>query len=114
MSRARASPEPLCRRGVLVGEHTFGKGLIQRVFPMPNGGALKLTVGEYMRPTLAPIEPGVGLEPDLPCLDTPRGAAEPVDACVDMAVSVVRGRAPKAVRPLARLPLFRTVRPLAE
>ena len=30
-------------RGVVVGEHTFGKAKIQRIFPMPNGGALKLT-----------------------------------------------------------------------
>ena len=70
-------------RGVLVGENTFGKGLIQRVFPMPNGGALKLTIGEYLRPNKAKVEPGIGLLPDVHC--------DAGDACVDVAASLVRG-----------------------
>ena len=70
-------------RGVLMGENTFGKGLIQRVFPMPNGGALKLTIGEYLRPNKAKVEPGIGLLPDVHC--------DAGDACVDVAASLVRG-----------------------
>ena len=30
------------------GEPSFGKGLIQRTFALPNGGALKLTIGALM------------------------------------------------------------------
>jgi len=32
----------------LMGQRTFGKGLIQRVVPLPNANLLKLTVGEYL------------------------------------------------------------------
>ena len=34
-------------RGVIVGERTFGKGLVQIVEPLPGGGSLKLTVAKY-------------------------------------------------------------------
>ena len=35
-------------RVTLVGQTTFGKGLIQRVMPLPEENLLKLTVGEYL------------------------------------------------------------------
>ena len=34
----------------LIGTKTFGKGLIQHTFPMPDGGGLRLTVAEYLTP----------------------------------------------------------------
>lgn len=34
--------------GVLVGNTTFGKGLVQDVIPLPTGGALYLTVATYL------------------------------------------------------------------
>jgi hypothetical protein len=33
-------------RATMLGERTFGKSLIQHIFPLPDGGALKLTVAE--------------------------------------------------------------------
>lgn len=33
-------------RGVVVGERTYGKGLVQVVEPLPGGGSLKLTVAK--------------------------------------------------------------------
>ena len=38
-------------RGVVVGERTYGKGLVQIVEPLPGGGALKLTVAKYYTPS---------------------------------------------------------------
>ena len=38
-------------RGVVVGETTFGKGLVQVVRPMPYGTALKVTVSRYTTPS---------------------------------------------------------------
>jgi carboxyl-terminal processing protease len=38
-------------RGLVVGETTFGKGLVQRQYPLPNGGALLLTVARYFTPS---------------------------------------------------------------
>ena len=34
--------------GILVGNTTFGKGLVQDVIPLPTGGALYLTVATYL------------------------------------------------------------------
>jgi len=39
-------------RATLVGTKTYGKGLIQHTFPMPDGGGLRLTVAEYLTPKL--------------------------------------------------------------
>jgi len=38
-------------RGVVVGQRTFGKGLVQVVEPLPGGGSLKLTVAKYFTPS---------------------------------------------------------------
>ncbi len=38
-------------RGLIVGETSFGKGLVQRIFPMTNGGALTLTIAHYYTPS---------------------------------------------------------------
>ncbi|NOT60967.1 MAG: S41 family peptidase [Acidobacteria bacterium] len=38
-------------RGLIVGETSFGKGLVQRIFPMQNSGALVLTIAHYYTPS---------------------------------------------------------------
>jgi carboxyl-terminal processing protease len=38
-------------RGLVVGEPTFGKGLVQRQFPLKNSGALLVTVARYYTPS---------------------------------------------------------------
>ena len=39
-------------RGLIIGETTFGKGLVQRIFPVPSsGGALTLTIAHYYTPS---------------------------------------------------------------
>lgn len=49
-------------RGVVVGRRTFGKGLVQRPFPFPDGSMIKLTVSRYHTPSgrsiQKPYEPG--------------------------------------------------------
>ena len=37
-------------RGLVVGETTFGKGLVQRVIPLRHGGALAVTTAKYYTP----------------------------------------------------------------
>lgn len=37
-------------RGVIVGRRTFGKGLVQRPFPFPDGSMIRLTVSKYYTP----------------------------------------------------------------
>ena len=38
-------------RGLIIGETSFGKGLVQRIFPMQNTGALILTIAHYYTPS---------------------------------------------------------------
>jgi carboxyl-terminal processing protease len=38
-------------RAVIVGRRSFGKGLVQRPFPLPDGSMLRLTVARYYTPT---------------------------------------------------------------
>ena len=54
------------RKGVLIGTTTFGKGIVQRVLPLTDGTALKLTISAYYTPNGNNIH-GVGIEPDIVC-----------------------------------------------
>ncbi|MDE6371243.1 MAG: S41 family peptidase, partial [Duncaniella sp.] len=38
-------------RGLVVGRRTFGKGLVQRPFPFPDGSMIRLTVARYHTPS---------------------------------------------------------------
>ncbi|MEZ5411232.1 MAG: S41 family peptidase [Acidimicrobiales bacterium] len=48
----------------LVGHRTFGKGVIQDIYPLPGGAALKATFAEYVTPLGQAID-RVGLTPDI-------------------------------------------------
>lgn len=67
------------RRARLVGGKTFGKGVVQLVMPLTNGGALKYTSGSYHTPADIDINK-VGIEPDVPVVDDP---ATPADEVLD-------------------------------
>ncbi len=51
-------------KGLIVGETTFGKGLVQRTFDLDDGSAVKITVSRYYTPNGHYIH-GVGIEPDI-------------------------------------------------
>ncbi|MEW6279358.1 MAG: S41 family peptidase, partial [Candidatus Eremiobacterota bacterium] len=38
------------RRGTLVGVKTFGKGSVQKIYPLPDGSAIKVTTAHYLTP----------------------------------------------------------------
>ncbi|VEP14554.1 Carboxyl-terminal-processing protease [Hyella patelloides LEGE 07179] len=50
-------------RASLVGEKTFGKGLIQSLFELPNGAGIAVTVAKYETPSHKDINK-LGIEPD--------------------------------------------------
>lgn len=54
----------------IVGEKSFGKGTFQEVIELENGGALDLTVGEYLTRDGESIN-GIGIPPDVPAPDRP-------------------------------------------
>jgi carboxyl-terminal processing protease len=52
------------RRAIIVGETTFGKGLVQGQFPLPDGSGMRLTVSRYYTPAHETIQEK-GVEPDI-------------------------------------------------
>ncbi|KAG1346870.1 hypothetical protein COCNU_06G006990 [Cocos nucifera] len=54
-------------KAVLVGERTYGKGLIQSVFELHDGSGVVVTIGKYVTPNHMDIN-GDGVEPDFPRL----------------------------------------------
>lgn len=50
--------------GTLVGTKSFGKGIVQSIFPLQDGSAIKLTVAKYYTPNGICIH-GTGIEPDV-------------------------------------------------
>lgn len=52
------------KRGILVGENTFGKGSVQVVLPITKDEAIKLTIARYYLPSGRTIQ-AVGVKPDV-------------------------------------------------
>ncbi|MBX9977822.1 MAG: S41 family peptidase [Alphaproteobacteria bacterium] len=52
------------KRGILVGEKTYGKGSVQRIFDLGPKGAVKLTIAHFTTPE-GHIIHGNGLDPDI-------------------------------------------------
>ncbi len=53
------------KRGLIIGQKTFGKGIVQQIIPIGNDGeAIKLTIAQYFTPKGNYIH-GTGIEPDI-------------------------------------------------
>ncbi len=52
------------KRGLLIGETTYGKGTVQGLIELPDKGAMKLTIASYRTPSDRDIN-GKGVEPDV-------------------------------------------------
>ena len=51
------------KKAVLVGNKTFGKGLVQQIVPLPNGTGINITIAKYLTPNGTDINKK-GIEPD--------------------------------------------------
>lgn len=51
------------KKGMILGTTTFGKGIVQKIFGISDGSAVKLTISHYYTPSGADIH-GVGIAPD--------------------------------------------------
>lgn len=58
-------------RATLVGTKTFGKGSVQELQELPNGGSIKVTIAKWFTPLGTGID-GTGIEPDL-AVELPEG-----------------------------------------
>jgi len=91
------------RTVALVGAKTYGKGLIQHTFPMPDGGGLRLTVAEYLTPALQHVTKvggarynaitgemvGGGVQPDIYCESKGIPSNPGADICVGIALDAL-------------------------
>ncbi|MGN0182531.1 MAG: S41 family peptidase [Candidatus Ornithomonoglobus sp.] len=50
-------------RAVVVGENSFGKGIVQSVYPFYDGSGMSMTIAKYYTPSGVCIH-GIGIEPD--------------------------------------------------
>lgn len=72
--------------GILIGSKTFGKGVVQTVFPLENGAALKLTTARYLTPSRNDINEK-GILPDV-VISQPENQA--VDIQLQKALEIAR------------------------
>ncbi len=68
-------------RAKVVGTHTYGKGVFQEIQPLPNGGALDMTVGEYFTPSGrnlggGGVREGAGITPNVYASTSPRSRTD--------------------------------------
>lgn len=73
----------------VVGTRTYGKGLFQEERDLSNGGALKLSVGEFFTPKGVNLAKSHGIHPDVKVQDD---AATPVDEAKQRALGVLAGQ----------------------
>jgi carboxyl-terminal processing protease len=73
----------------VVGTRSFGKGVFQEEQSLSNGGALKLTVGEYFTPKGVNLAESHGIHPDVKAQDD---AETPADEAEQRAFQVLAGQ----------------------
>ena len=56
----------------VVGTRSYGKGVFQQEIGLSNGGALKLTIGEYFTPDGVNLAKSHGIHPDVKASDNLR------------------------------------------
>jgi carboxyl-terminal processing protease len=73
----------------VVGTRSYGKGVFQEEKGLANGGALKLTVGEYFTPKGVNLARSRGIHPEVKARDNPRTRA---DEALRRALGVLAGK----------------------
>jgi carboxyl-terminal processing protease len=73
-------------RATLVGDTTFGKGLVQSIEPLSNGGAVKVTTAVYLTPKGRDINK-TGITPDVKAPDDP--ATKDVDETLEKTLDLI-------------------------
>ena len=52
------------KRAIILGENSYGKGSVQSIIPLRNGGGMRLTISKYYLPSGKSIS-DVGVTPDI-------------------------------------------------
>ncbi|MGZ3496981.1 MAG: S41 family peptidase [Vulcanimicrobiaceae bacterium] len=81
--------------GTLVGTRTFGKGVVQSIYPMPDSGALKITTARYVTPLGRDIQ-HKGIQPDVIIAQDPDPSI--IDTPRDKQLSAAKAHLAQAIR----------------
>jgi len=73
-------------RAILIGERSYGKGVVQALYQLSDGSGIKFTTAEYFLPSGLSIE-GVGLNPDI-VVELEQDATE--DVQLDKAIEEIK------------------------
>jgi len=85
--------------GTLIGTKTYGKGVVQNIFPLKDGAAIKLTIAKYYTPNGENIQ-GTGIKPDITLDYSYTGASDQAfdytkDNQIEKAIDVLNGEISK-------------------
>lgn len=86
-------------RAVLVGTKTYGKGSVQKVYNVGDGGAVKLTISLYYLPNGESID-GKGITPDIVVVNKNDPAAEEtmqMDKAKQVLQNIIDGKPPNSL-----------------
>lgn len=80
------------KRATIIGEKSYGKGSVQVIRQLSNGGAVKLTNAHYLTPKSRVID-GVGVVPDITVVMDPKlQAKKETDTQLQRALAVLRAK----------------------
>jgi carboxyl-terminal processing protease len=79
--------------GELIGEKTYGKGVVQTIHPLPDGSAVKITSARYLTPRGRDINL-VGIQPDITTIEpkTAKFGDPTTDPQLQSAITYLQGR----------------------
>ncbi|MCX7845155.1 MAG: S41 family peptidase [Dictyoglomaceae bacterium] len=77
------------KKGILVGEKTFGKGVVQSIFSLSDGSALIITTERYLLPSGKSIH-NEGIIPDYIVEMAPENVGKEKDIQLDKAIEVLK------------------------
>ena len=77
------------KRGVLIGEPTYGKGSVQVIRQLSDGAALHITIATWWTPKRTPLD-GKGLEPDIAIPLTDESIKKNVDTQLNRAIQYLQ------------------------
>jgi carboxyl-terminal processing protease len=78
-------------KATLVGEQSFGKGVVQQIMPLKNGASVKLTIAHWVLPNGQILE-GAGIKPDVEVKLSEEDALAGKDPQLDKAIEVLKGK----------------------
>ncbi len=78
------------QKAILVGQKTFGKGMIQKIYPLPNQTGMNLTIAKYLTPKGHDINKK-GISPDYEVEYTHQDFIKNRDPQMDSAKKILRG-----------------------